>query len=141
MVFSIYGAGTEGYGLCSDDVGRITGPFSGLTSFAFSTAPGNDSPDSLRYSKLQILLGMSHFTTHYGGSAWESGWYRRLAREKGTPIIQIDPKYTWDAEVGAGQWIPIKPGTDCALLMAMAYVILTENLYDPNVVASMDANQ
>ena len=52
-------------------------------------------------------------------------------REKGTPIIQIDPKYTWDAEVGAGQWIPIKAGTDCALLFAMAYVILTQNLYDP----------
>ena len=84
-VFSIYGAGTEGYGLCSDDVGRITGPFSGLTSFAFSTAPGNDSADSLRYSKLQILLGMTHFTNHYGGAAWESGWYRRLARERREP--------------------------------------------------------
>ena len=131
-VFSIYGAGTLGYGLCSDDVGRITGPFSGLTNFAFSVCPGNDIPDSLHYAKVQILLGMSHFTTHYGGSAWESGWYRRLAREKGTPIIQIDPKYTWDAEVGADQWIPIKPGTDCALLFAMAYVILTENLYDAN---------
>jgi len=131
-VFSIYGAGTLGYGLCSDDTGRITGPFCGLTSYAFSTGPGNDSQDSLKYSKLQILLGMSHFTTHYGGSAWESGWYRRLAREKKIPVIQVDPKYTWDAEVGAGQWIPIKPGTDAALLMAMAYVILTENLYDPN---------
>jgi anaerobic selenocysteine-containing dehydrogenase len=130
-VFSIYGAGSMGYGLCSDDVGRITGPFSGLTGFSFSVSPGNDIPDALRYSKVMILLGMSHFTTHYGGSGWESGWYRRLAREKGTPIIQIDPKYTWDAEVGADQWIPIKPGTDCSLLFAMSYVILTENLYDP----------
>jgi anaerobic dimethyl sulfoxide reductase subunit A len=53
-----------------------------------------------------------------------------MAREKGVPTIIIDPKYTWDAEVYADQWIPIKPGTDAALLMGMANVILKEGLYD-----------
>jgi anaerobic dimethyl sulfoxide reductase subunit A len=125
-----WGAGTMGYGLCSDDVGRITGPFCGLTGFSFSVSPSNDSADSLKYSKLVIALGLTHFTTHYGGRGFASGWYKRLTREKGVPLIYIDPKYTQDAEVWADQWIPIKPGTDTALLMAMAYVILSEGLYD-----------
>jgi len=130
---SVWGAGTEGYGLCSDDCARIMGPFTGLTSMAFTTTPGNDSPDSLKYSKAVIALGMVNFTTHYGGSAFASGWYRRMTREKGTvPTIYLDPKYSWDAEVSYDQWIPIKPGTDNAFLLAMAYVILTEKLYDPN---------
>jgi len=135
-VMSIWEAGCLGYGLCSDDVARITGPFSGLTSMAFSRCPGNDAPDALKYAKLQILVGMVHFTTRYGGDAYGAGWYRRLAREKGTPIIQIDPKYTWDAEVASGQWIPVKAGTDAALLMAMAYVILTQNLYNQTFVST-----
>jgi len=130
-VMRIYQCGTTGYGLCSDDVGRITGPFSGLTGFAFSTSPGNDIQDALKYAKVMILQGMTHFTTRYGGGGYAAGWYRRLAREKGTPIIQIDPKYTWDAEVAADQWIPIKPGTDTAMLFAIAYVLITENLTNP----------
>jgi len=123
QVFTIYGAGTMGFGLCSDDCNRLLQPIMGHSG-------GNDSQDSLKYSKLQILLGMSHFTTRFGGSAYASGWYRRMSREKGCPIIEIDPKYTWDAEVQSDQYIPIKPGTDCAFMMAVAYVILTEKLYD-----------
>jgi anaerobic dimethyl sulfoxide reductase subunit A len=123
QVFTIYGAGTMGFGLCSDDCSRLMQPFMQYQSY-------NDSQDALKYSKLQILLGMSHYTTRFGGSAYASGWYRRMAREKGIPIIEIDPKYTWDAEIQADQYIPIKAGTDCALMMAMAYVILTEGLYD-----------
>jgi anaerobic dimethyl sulfoxide reductase subunit A len=129
-VFTIFGAGTLGYGLCSDDCAMLMGPFTGLGGYGIGTSPGNDNADMLKYSKLQILLGMSNYTTHFGGSAWGSGWYHRLGREKGTPIIQIDPKYTWDAEIVSDQWIPIKPGTDTALMMAMCYVILTEGLYD-----------
>jgi anaerobic dimethyl sulfoxide reductase subunit A len=134
QVSAIWGAGCMGYGCCSDDVSRLTGPFSGLGGNTFTTAPGNDIQDALKYSKLQIIEGITHYTTHFGGSGYAAGWYRRLAREKGTPIIIIDPKYSWDVENIADQWIPIKPGTDNALQMAMAYVILTEGLYDQSFI-------
>jgi anaerobic dimethyl sulfoxide reductase subunit A len=51
------------------------------------------------------------------------------ARDRGARVILIDPRYT-DSGVLVDQWIPIKPGTDAALVAAMAYVIETEGLVD-----------
>jgi len=56
--------------------------------------------------------------------------YLAQAREKGIRIIAIDPRYTDTAATFADQWIPIRPGTDAAMLIAMAYVIISENLQD-----------
>ncbi|MBU2644249.1 molybdopterin-dependent oxidoreductase [bacterium] len=52
------------------------------------------------------------------------------AREQGIRIVVIDPRYSDTAATFADQWIPIRPGTDSAMLIAMAYVILAENLQD-----------
>ena len=41
----------------------------------------------------------------------------------------IDPRYT-DSGVFADQWIPVKPGTDVALMTAIAYIWETEGLYN-----------
>ena len=54
------------------------------------------------------------------------------AKEAGVQIIAIDPRFTDSAAAFASQWIPIRPGTDTAMLLAMAYVILKENLQDQN---------
>lgn len=56
--------------------------------------------------------------------------YLKQAREAGIPIIAIDPLYNWTAETLADQWIPIRPGTDTTMMLAMAYVIFKEDLCD-----------
>jgi len=52
------------------------------------------------------------------------------ARERGIPIISIEPRYTPTAETVASQWIPIRPTTDVAMMIAMANVWFREDLCD-----------
>ena len=49
-------------------------------------------------------------------------------RERGGQVIVIDPRRTATADV-ASEWIPIRPGTDAALLLAMCNVIFSEGLF------------
>lgn len=51
------------------------------------------------------------------------------AKEKGANLVVIDPTYTIAAEQ-ATKWVPIKPGTDPALGMAMLNVIIENEWYD-----------
>lgn len=52
--------------------------------------------------------------------------------EKGLKLIVIDPRRTTAAKKGIH--IPIRPGTDCALALAMLNVIIGEGLYDKEFV-------
>jgi anaerobic selenocysteine-containing dehydrogenase len=51
------------------------------------------------------------------------------AKARGAKIIVIDPLKTYTAEK-ADEWIGIRPGTDGALALGMAHVIMREGLYD-----------
>lgn len=52
------------------------------------------------------------------------------AHKAGVKIIVVDPRYSDTASTIADQWIPIRPGTDAALVAAMVHVMLKENLHD-----------
>jgi anaerobic dimethyl sulfoxide reductase subunit A len=83
-------------------------------------------------TKLMILFGIDtaiNFT--------ERVHYQLMAKEKGIPIIVIDPRFTWTAQSIATQWIPIRPGTDIAMIMAMCHVIFEENLVDHEFIDRM----
>ena len=55
------------------------------------------------------------------------------AADRGLELIVINPKRTPLAKKGIH--IPIRPGTDCALALAMLNVIISEDLYDREFVA------
>ena len=63
-----------------------------------------------------------------------SEYFIQKAREKGAKVICIDPRMTLSAVGLADEWIPIRPGTDVALMSAMAYIMITENIYDKDFV-------
>jgi len=56
------------------------------------------------------------------------------ARRKGAKLVVIDPYKTRTAAV-ADWYLPINPGTDAALALAMMHVIINEKLYDEDYVA------
>ncbi len=74
-----------------------------------------------------------------------SDYFVKLAREAGARVVCIDPRHSLSAASLADEWIPIRPGTDTAMMSAMAYVILTEHLYDAEFVRThcvgFDASQ
>ena len=75
-------------------------------------------------SKLIILWGCDILL-----NVPENAYYLVLAKKLGIPIIYIDPRHTWTAQF-ADQWIPIRPGTDGAMLEAMGYILFEEDLYN-----------
>jgi len=67
-------------------------------------------------------------------AAWRLWDRMRQAKNKGLKIIIIDPRLT-DAARIADVWLQPRPGTDAALLLSMAQVIVSEGLYDKDFVA------
>lgn len=59
-----------------------------------------------------------------------TGYMLKLAREAGARIVVIDPRFSMSAQGLADEWIPVRPGTDCAMMAAMAYVMIDEGLVD-----------
>jgi anaerobic selenocysteine-containing dehydrogenase len=51
------------------------------------------------------------------------------AKARGTKVVVIDPLKTYTAEK-ADEWIGLRPGTDGALALGMAHVIMEKGLYD-----------
>ena len=108
----------------------------GLTSFGggvytqeatYGTHYTANDRDDLVNSRLIIMWGWNPTTTISGTN---TSWYLAQANEAGAKTISVDPRYTDSTATFAHQWIPIRPGTDGAMLLAMAYVMLKENLQD-----------
>jgi thiosulfate reductase/polysulfide reductase chain A len=57
----------------------------------------------------------------------------RRERPNRAKVVVIDPRYSVTA-LRADQWLPINPGTDGALALALANVIISENLYDADFI-------
>ncbi len=64
-----------------------------------------------------------------------TGYMRRGRPHQRTRIVQVDTRFSATA-AKSDQWVPIIPGTDGALALGMAYVIISEGLYDHDFVTN-----
>ncbi len=96
-----------------------------LTQYG-SVMVGN-SRDDLLNSKLILLWGWDPARMISGTNTM---YHLIRAKENGARVIAIDPRYHDTAATVAHQWIPIRPGTDTAVMAAMAQVMIREGLHD-----------
>jgi anaerobic selenocysteine-containing dehydrogenase len=85
--------------------------------------PGVD-PESFVHSKYILLWACNTLGTN--SHHWP---FIEQARKAGARLVVIDPVRTRTARL-ADWHIPIRPGTDAALALAMIHVIIKENLVD-----------
>jgi molybdopterin-containing oxidoreductase family molybdopterin binding subunit len=79
-------------------------------------------------SKLIVLFGINIADTAHSDMHFIFD-----AMERGAKVICIDPRFSRTA-TKADQWIPIRPGTDAAMIMAMIRMALDEKLFDEEYV-------
>ncbi|EGE7166410.1 molybdopterin-dependent oxidoreductase, partial [Escherichia coli O157] len=89
-------------------------------------AASGNSMDTLLDTKLVILWGHNPTETIFG----HTNYYFQKMKQNGTRFIVVDPRYSDTVSSLADQWIPLLPTTDNALMDAMMYVIISENLHD-----------
>lgn len=134
-LFSRWGAGVNSWGASSIDAIRLASHIvAGVPNSDEAEYHSSSAADMLANSKLIVIWGCDP-TMGSLGPGYQFAWFIKLAREKGIKVIIFDPRYTPAAEVLADQWIPIKPGTDTAMFMAMTYVLFKQDLWNKEFVA------
>ncbi len=86
-------------------------------------------PD-VRHSKYVLMLGANRFEALVTPDSMDL----MAAMREGCKLVVMDPRYTKTA-ARADEWYPIRPGTDMALMLALAHVLIAEELYDEQFVA------
>ena len=84
-------------------------------------------PTDFANSKLILMWGWSPGDGTFGTGTMQ---YLKHARKNGTRIVCIDPRITMTSKQLADEHVFIRPSTDAAALIAMAYVIVSEGLHD-----------
>ncbi len=96
----------------------------------YGTGLGSPEPTDIANTKCLVLIG-----THLGENMHNTQVqeFAQAVENKAT-IIVVDPRHSVAASK-AKHWLPIKPGTDLALILAWMNVLVTEGLYDKAFVA------
>ncbi len=96
--------------------------------YTYGSNDGNSTSD-IENSKLVVLFGNNPAETRMSGGGIT--YYLEQARERSNArMIVIDPRYTDTAAGREDEWLPIRPGTDAALVAGIAHVLISENLVD-----------
>ena len=98
----------------------------------FGTSAGTQDFDSVEHMDVALVIGANPTDAH---PVFASRMKKRL--REGARLIVVDPRridLVRSAHVAADHHLALKPGTNVAVLTALAHVIVTENLVDEDFV-------
>jgi anaerobic dimethyl sulfoxide reductase subunit A len=101
------------------------GTFAELTTYG--TLSTQSAREDFLNSRMIVLWGWNPAVTIQDTN---TTWWLAQAKEAGCRVVSVDPRHTETTAAVAHQWIPIRPGTDTAMMLAMAYVMVKEGLHD-----------
>ncbi len=115
-------------------VSMCTSPREEAALITYGQAIGNHEPVDWDNSRCLVLLG-----THIGEDARNTMMQDLAnARARGARLVVVDLRYS-SVAMKADHWLPIKPGTDTALLLAWTNVLIAEKQYDADFVQKWTA--
>ncbi|MBY8824047.1 formate dehydrogenase subunit alpha [Sphingomonas colocasiae] len=94
----------------------------------FGTSAGTQDFDSVEHTDVMLVIGANPTDAH---PVFGSRMKKRL--REGAKLIVIDPRRTdlvRSPHIEAAHHLPLRPGTNVAVLTAMAHVVVTEGLAD-----------
>lgn len=86
--------------------------------------------DCLKEAEMIVFWSSDPESTSGVYGAFEGTLRRQWAKELGIQMVHIDPYFNHTAALLGGKWIAPRPDTGNAMALAIAYVWITENLYD-----------
>lgn len=89
----------------------------------------SNSLEDAQHSGLQVMFGNNPLETRMSGGG-ELAVVQKVRAEFGVRTIVIDPRYSETAALVADDWVPVRPGTDAALVAGLIHVILAEDMQD-----------
>jgi thiosulfate reductase/polysulfide reductase chain A len=122
-----YGSGN----VTAPSYGQCRGPREVGFNLTYGASLGSPEVLDIANSRVLTLIG-SHLGENMHNTQVQD-FAQMIA--KGGQLVVVDPRFS-TAAGKARYWLPIKPGTDMALLLAWIHVILDEGLWDRDYVAA-----
>jgi len=91
--------------------------------------------DLLKHAEMVVFWSADPEATSGVYGAHDGTIRRQWLKDLGIPCVHIDPFHNHTAQLLGGKWIAPRPGTDSALVLAIAHVWIAEGLYDAEYVA------
>ncbi len=91
--------------------------------------------DCLKECEMVVFWSSDPEATSGVYAAFEGTVRRQWLKELGIKMVHIDPFYNHTAALLGGKWLAPRPATGNSLPLAIAYVWITEGLYDKTYVA------
>jgi len=106
----------------------------GARDVGFTLTFGSEPASSSERVDMANSRVIALFGTHLGENMHNShvqDFTEGLSR--GAKLIVVDPRFS-TAATKASMWLPIKPGTDLALILAWTNILISEDLYDKDYI-------